>query len=537
MAFLQLILHNILSFVVIISVIVFIHEFGHFLVARMCGVKIDEFAIGFGRELIGFTDKGGTRWKICPIPFGGYVKMFGDKNGASIPDDELLAQMSVGEKKISFLGKTVWQRMAIVVAGPVANFLLTIFIFTFLFRINGLNTVLPIVDVIAENSAAAESGLKKGDRILAIDGKEIFSFDDIREVVTRSSGKELGLRVLRSDSELSGPRNECGVTQKESSSVTPKESSSVTQKKSSSVIQKENSSATQKKSSSVIQKENSLVTPNESSSVTQKESSSVTPKESSSVTQKKSSSVIQKENSLVTPNESSSVTQKESSSVTPKESSSATQKKSSSVIQKKSSSVIQKENSLVTPNESLSPRTRCGVGAGEEVIELLVTPKIQTTQNFFGEEVRVGMLGISASESTHEDLNLGQSFLAANKETYKISIAVFKAIGELITGQRSIDELSGPIKMAKYSGKTVEMGAIAVLWFAAMISLNLGVMNLLPIPVLDGGHLFFYLIEAIRGKPLAQKTQQVSFKFGLSLVLALMLFTTFNDVRQIVGGM
>ena len=481
MAFLQLILHNILSFVVIISVIVFIHEFGHFLVARMCGVKIDEFAIGFGRELIGFTDKGGTRWKICPIPFGGYVKMFGDKNGASIPDDELLAQMSVGEKKISFLGKTVWQRMAIVVAGPVANFLLTIFIFTFLFRINGLNTVLPIVDVIAENSAAAESGLKKGDRILAIDGKEIFSFDDIREVVTRSSGKELGLRVLRSDSELSGPRNECGVTQKESSSVTPKESSSVTQKK--------------------------------------------------------SSSVIQKENSLVTPNESSSVTQKESSSVTPKESSSATQKKSSSVIQKKSSSVIQKENSLVTPNESLSPRTRCGVGAGEEVIELLVTPKIQTTQNFFGEEVRVGMLGISASESTHEDLNLGQSFLAANKETYKISIAVFKAIGELITGQRSIDELSGPIKMAKYSGKTVEMGAIAVLWFAAMISLNLGVMNLLPIPVLDGGHLFFYLIEAIRGKPLAQKTQQVSFKFGLSLVLALMLFTTFNDVRQIVGGM
>ena len=433
MALLQLILHNILSFVVIISVIVFIHEFGHFLVARMCGVKIDEFAIGFGRELIGFTDKNGTRWKICPIPFGGYVKMFGDKNGASIPDDELLAQMSVEEKKISFLGKTVWQRMAIVVAGPVANFLLTIFIFTFLFRINGLNTVLPIVDVIAENSAAAESGLKKGDRILAIDGKEIFSFDDIREVVTRSSGKELGLRVLRSDSELSGPRNECGLTQKESSSVTPKESSSVTQKK--------------------------------------------------------------------------------------------------------SSSVIQKENSLVTPNESLSPRTRCGVGAGEEVIELLVTPKIQTTQNFFGEEVRVGMLGISASESTHEDLNLGQSFLAANKETYKISIAVFKAIGELITGQRSVDELSGPIKMAKYSGKTVEMGAIAVLWFAAMISLNLGVMNLLPIPVLDGGHLFFYLIEAIRGKPLAQKTQQVSFKFGLSLVLALMLFTTFNDVRQIVGGM
>ena len=371
MALFQLILHNIFSFVVIISVIVFIHEFGHFLVARLCGVKVDEFAIGFGRELIGFTDKKGTRWKICPIPFGGYVKMFGDKNGSSIPDEDLLAQMSVAEKKVSFLGKTVWQRMAIVVAGPVANFLLTIFIFTFLFRINGLNTVLPIIDVVAENSAAAESGLKKGDRILSINGKEISAFEEVRELVTLSVDKELQLIILRN----------------------------------------------------------------------------------------------------------------------------------------------------------------------EEEISLTTIPKIQTTKNFFGEEVKVGMLGIGASKSIHQDLNLGQSFLEANKETYKISIAIFKAIGELITGKRSVDELSGPIKMAKYSGKTVEMGFTVVLWFAAMISLNLGVMNLLPIPVLDGGHLFFYLIEAIRGKPLSQKIQQISFKFGLSLVLTLMLFTTFNDVRQIVGGM
>jgi regulator of sigma E protease len=337
----------------------------------LCGVKIEEFSIGFGPELFGFNDKKGTRWKICPIPFGGYVKMFGDKNGSSIPDEDLLAQMSVAEKKVSFLGKTVWQRMAIVVAGPVANFLLTIFIFTFLFRINGLNTVLPIIDVVSENSAAAESGLKKGDRILSINGKEISAFEEIREMVVLSADKELQLRILRN----------------------------------------------------------------------------------------------------------------------------------------------------------------------EEEISLTAMPKIQTTKNFFGEEVKVGMLGIGASKSIHQDLNLGQSFLVANKETYKISIAIFKAIGELITGKRSVDELSGPIKMAKYSGKTVEMGFTVVLWFAAMISLNLGVMNLLPIPVLDGGHLFFYLIEAIRGKPLSQKIQQISFKFGLSLVLALMLFTIFNDVRQIAGGM
>ncbi len=371
MALAQLILHNLLSFVLITSVIVFIHEFGHFLVARFCGVKVEEFSIGFGRELFGFTDKKGTRWKFCPIPFGGYVKMFGDKNSASIPDDEMIAQMSSAEKKQSFLGKNVYQRMAIVVAGPVANFILAIFIFTAIFRINGLRTTLPIVDTVVENSVAAEFGLKKGDKILAIDSKEITAFEEIRQIVSANTGEQLQLKVLRENEEIS----------------------------------------------------------------------------------------------------------------------------------------------------------------------LAITPKIQTTKNIFGEDVKVGMLGITASESTHQDLNLWQSFVEANKETAQMTVAIFKAIGELVTGKRSVEELGGPIKIAKYSGKTFEMGAIAVLWFGAMISLNLGVMNLLPIPVLDGGHLFFYAIEAIRGKALSQKTQQIGFRFGLSLVLALMVFTTFNDVRQIVEGM
>lgn len=372
MSLIQLILQNFVAFVLIISAIVFIHEFGHFFVARLCKVKVEEFAIGFGRELWGFNDKHGTRWKICPIPFGGYVKMFGDKNGASMPDTEVLAQMTKAEKKQSFVGKTVWQRMAIVVAGPVANFVLAILIFTALFRVNGLNVVLPVVDTVVEGSAAAEVGMKKGDKILAINGKEISTFDEVREVVATASDKELRINLLRED---------------------------------------------------------------------------------------------------------------------------------------------------------------------EKIIELVVTPKIQTTKNIFGEEVKVGMLGISALEGEHKDLNLWQSFIAANKETYRMSVSIFKAIGELITGQRSVEELGGPIKIAKYSGKTFEMGVLAVLWFSAMISLNLGVMNLLPIPVLDGGHLFFYVIEAIRGKALPQRVQQISFQVGLSLVLGLMLFTTFNDVRQIVGGM
>lgn len=371
MALIQLILHNFLSFVLIISVIVFVHEFGHFFVARLCRVKVEEFAIGFGPELFGFTDKKGTRWKICPIPFGGYVKMFGDKNGASMPDSEVLAKMSEDEIKQSFIGKTVWQRFAIVLAGPVANFILTIFLFTALFRVNGLTTVEPVVDQVLESSAAAEAGLIKGDRFLTIDSKKIADFDEIREVIALGAGKKLQVKILRNDQE----------------------------------------------------------------------------------------------------------------------------------------------------------------------IYFSITPKIQKTTNVFGEEINVGMLGITASEIAHQDLNLAQSFSQAVKETGKMTLAIFKAIGQLLTGERSVKELGGPIKIAKYSGKTVDMGIIAVLWFAAMISLNLGVMNLLPIPVLDGGHLFFYLIEAILGKPISPKVQEIGFRFGLGLVLALMLFTTFNDVWQIVRGM
>lgn len=367
MALSQLILHNFLSFIFIVSLIVFIHEFGHFIVARWCGVKVEEFSLGFGRELFGRFDKKGTRWKFCLLPFGGYVKMFGDRNGASMPDDELLAKMSKADKKKSFLGKNVWQRMAIVGAGPVANFILTIVLFTFLLSQNGLNLVLPIVDEVLPQSAAFDAGLKKGDKILEIDGKEISDFEEMRTIVTMSADRELHFKISR----------------------------------------------------------------------------------------------------------------------------------------------------------------------GEEIFEMNITPKNSLRQDFFGDEVKMGTLGVTASEVTHRDLNLGESFVQANVITYKTTLAIFKALGELITGRRDLQELGGPIKIAQYSGKTVSMGFETVIWFMAMISLNLGVMNLLPIPVLDGGHLFFYVIEALKGRPLPQKVQQVGFRVGLSLVLALMVFTTVNDIRNL----
>lgn len=367
MSLVQLILQNLFSFIAIISVIVFIHEFGHFWVARLCKVQVLEFSIGFGKKLFSFKDKKGTEWKFCILPFGGYVKMFGDRGAASTPDEDLIVKMTSAEKKISFVFKNVWQRIAIVSAGPIANFILAIVIFTFLFSFNGKTTILPIVDQVLENSAAFEAGIKTGDEILEVNGLEISEFDQIREFTSAAKVEKLNFKIRRE----------------------------------------------------------------------------------------------------------------------------------------------------------------------KKIIDLALTPKMQKRQDFFGEEIEVPTIGISASEVSRVKLSFGESFLLANQETYQISVKILQTLGELVTGQRSVKELGGPVKIAKYSGKSFELGMIVVLWFGAMISINLGVMNLLPIPMLDGGHLFFYFCEAIRGKPLPAKVQQVGFNLGFSLVISLMIFTTLNDLWQI----
>lgn len=368
MNLIHLIAHNFLSFVVILTIIVFIHEFGHYYIARLCGVKVEEFSIGFGKELFGFNDKSGTRWKFCLLPFGGYVKMFGDKNPASVADNEKIKNFTAEEKKVSFYFQNVYKRMAVVIAGPVTNFILTILIFTTIFKIQGFTTVLPVVDRVIENGAAYMAGIEAGDIIAKINDKEITDFDQVRLIVSKSKEQLLHFEILRDDKN----------------------------------------------------------------------------------------------------------------------------------------------------------------------IEVNITPKISITKDLFGNEIKVAMIGISATASEYHKLNLGSAFLKATTETYNISIEIFKAIGELITGQRSVKELGGPVKIAEYSGKSMDMGIMVVLWLIAMISVNLGVVNLLPLPMLDGGHLFFYIIEAIRRKPLPEKIQQYGFNFGLVVILSLMIFTTCNDISQIL---
>jgi regulator of sigma E protease len=367
MAIIKLILENILAFSVIVSVIVFIHEFGHFIVARWCGVKVEKFSIGFGKKLFSFKDKHQTQWQFCILPLGGFVKMYGDSNSASVPDYELIRKMTADEKKISFIAKNVYQRIAIVFAGPLANILLAIFLFTLLFRINGLNKVLPKVSEVIENSPAYHSKIMINDEIISIAGQGVSDFSDVKKIINFSYDSELEVVVKR----------------------------------------------------------------------------------------------------------------------------------------------------------------------GEQFLNFNIRPEVKITKDLFGDEVKVKMIGISANEFENIKLNISQSFIQANVECLDISISIFKALGQLITGNRSIKEMGGPIKIAKYSTKTFAMGITTVIWFCAIISLNLAVMNLLPIPVLDGGHLFFYFCEAIFRKPIPINIQKIGYNIGLAIVLSLMIFTTGNDLWQL----
>ena len=192
-------LHSALSFLAIISLIVFIHEFGHYLIARLCGVKIETFSIGFGKEVFGFYDRAGTRWKFSALPLGGYVKMYGDESAASTADVEKLAAMDATEKAQSFHFKALWQKALIVFGGPLFNFILTIGIFTYVIASNGMTSTEPVVGKVMEDSAAMEAGLESGDRLLSVDGKEVSSFRDISMAIATNLGDSVQITFARAD--------------------------------------------------------------------------------------------------------------------------------------------------------------------------------------------------------------------------------------------------------------------------------------------------------------------------------------------------
>lgn len=360
------------GFLLLLGPLVTVHEFGHYLMGRLFGVGIEAFSVGFGKEIAGFTDRRGTRWKLSALPLGGYCQFKGDMNPASIPDREALAALSPQERAGSFHFAPLWQRALIVFAGPLTNILVALGIFSAFFMAYGQPVQADPADAnriqsFAPGSVAEEAGLKVGDRIVAIDGAVVDEFRDVTSRVIMHPGEEIVIAVER----------------------------------------------------------------------------------------------------------------------------------------------------------------------GSEPLRFPLTIGSAVERDKFGNESRVGRLGIYSSPLEFEPVGpLDAVGLAASECVGMVRMMVV-GIGQIITGQRSVSELGGPIKIAKFSGEQLSMGPQAFAAFAALISLNLAFINLLPIPALDGGHLAFYAAEAVRRKPVGARGQEMAFRAGVAMILALMLFVTANDLLSL----
>jgi regulator of sigma E protease len=360
----------IIPFLFVLTIIVFIHEFGHFIVARWCGIRVLVFSIGFGPELVGFNDRHGTRWKISAVPLGGYVKFLGDDNAASVPDADAIAAMNTDERKVSFFHKSVGARAAVVAAGPIANFLLAIAIFATLFTIYGRQETAARIGEVTPDSAAAAAGFQPDDIVLSIDGRPISSFREMKVMVAFSAGKPLDIVVDR----------------------------------------------------------------------------------------------------------------------------------------------------------------------GGAPVTLHATPRLGTDKD--KENAGLGLLGVKQKQPTPEDIRtikftpLG-ALKEAGKETWSVIDQSLTYLTRIVVGQASTAQLGGVVRMAQMSGEAASMGFPTLMSLAGLISVSIGLLNLFPIPLLDGGHLLFYAFEAVLGRPLPERMQEYGFRIGFAIIVLLMVFTVYNDVSRI----
>ena len=360
-----------IMFLLVLTLVVFIHELGHFLVARWCGVAVKAFSIGFGPEIYGFYDKHGTRWRFAWIPLGGYVKFIDDDNPTSQRASRAEKPLTADERAGAFQSKSVGVRAAVVVAGPVANFLLAIVLYAGLNAVVGVRVLPAYVDAVVANSPAARAGFMPGDKIVAIGNNKIEKFDDLQRIVGSNAGQELTFTVER---------------------------------------------------------------------------------------------------------------------------------------------------------------------AGQ-TLALKATPNVDEQKDALGRTFRRGLIGIQRSISpdkvSTKAVSIPEAIVLGVTETYGNITQALSGIGDIITRKQSAEQMGGPIMMAEVTAKVAELGIDPMLRWIAFISANIGFLNLLPIPILDGGHLMFYAYEAVRGKPAGERLQQMGFQVGLALLMMLMVFVNFNDIMNV----
>jgi len=365
-------MNYLIPFLILIMIVVFIHEYGHYYFAKRYGVGITDFSIGFGREIFGWNDKSGTRWKVCWIPLGGYVKFFGDRNVFSQTEQqEIINKYSEDDRQKLFILKPLYQRSLIVAAGPLANFFLAILIFTMINMFVGKDMTPALVDEVQKDSPAFVAGMKKNDKIIYIDKKKVESILEVSTFINISTSETIEFVVLRNDQEIS----------------------------------------------------------------------------------------------------------------------------------------------------------------------LLVKPNLVDGKDSLGNSVKKRMIGIRLSPFNNEykkqPLGPSKAIYYSVKEVWFVTVTSLNYLGKMIVGSADSSQLGGPIRIAKVTGQVAEYGVIPFLSIMAYISISLGLINLFPIPMLDGGHLMFYLFEKILGRPLSQKIQEGFFRIGLFLLLSLMFFVTFNDLKDL----
>lgn len=443
-------------FLVLLTPLVFVHELGHFLVARWNGVRVDVFSIGFGPELFGWKDKTGTRWKVCAVPLGGYIKMFGEHALEGGSDDEAPREMTEEEKKVSFDQKRLSQRAWIVFAGPAANYIFAVIVMAGSFMFLGQQITPPEIGTVAQNSAAAEAGLRPGDLILSIDGADVSRFEDVLMKVGMRPGETLAVEIDREGSVMSMP-----VT------IDAVEAEMI---------------------DNTIQKVGDL---------------GISYPRPPLIQNVQAGSAAEKAGLL-----------------------------SGDLIVEIDGVSIRHFDELykivfASPGKALAMT----VIRGEIRTTLSAIPATEQKKLEDGSFTEFGRIGVEVGAVT-KIVKLGpvEAVGAAGKWAYDLTAGSLMAIGQIVVGKRDSNQMGGPIMIAQVSSEQAKHGPIQFVAFMAMISVSLGLINLFPIPVLDGGHLMFYGIEAIRGRPLGERAQEYSFRIGLALVLSLMIFVTVNDL-------